>query len=180
MEFFFLTQNVYIEVLVFFILIIVLVAIWGRRLYNWIKKIYEILNSTRRARMALNKVTKPEESQILRETDIDADLIGDEVVNAIAKEDQETQEETNVEMATEVEETQEESNEIEGKDADTIFLEKLDTSNVEKIANIISSVRTLIARGMIIEAKAMIIEGLSLEKDHRDLNFLLGTIYEQE
>ena len=130
--------------------------------------------------MALNKVTKPEESQILRETDIDADLIGDEVVNAIAKEDQETQEETNVEMATEVEETQEESNEIEGKDADTIFLEKLDTSNVEKIANIISSVRTLIARGMIIEAKAMIIEGLSLEKDHRDLNFLLGTIYEQE
>ena len=157
MEFFFLTQNVYIEVLVFFILIIVLVAIWGTRLYNWIKKIYEILNSTRRARMALNKVTKPEESQILRETDIDADLIRDEVVNAIAKEDQETQEETNVEMVTE-EEIKEESNETEVKDADTIFLEKLDTSNVEKIANIISSVRTLIARGMIIEAKAMIIE----------------------
>jgi len=157
MEFFFLIQNVYIEVLVFFILIIVLVAIWGTRLYNWIKKVYEILNSTRRARMALNKVTKPEEPQILRESDIDADLIRDEVVNAIAKEDQEIKEETSTEIVTE-EEIKEESNETEIKDADTIFLEKLDTSNVEKIANIISSVRTLIARGMIIEAKAMIIE----------------------
>lgn len=157
MEFFFLTQNVYIEVLVFFILIIVLVAIWGTRLYNWIKKVYEILNSTRRARMTLNKVIKPDEPQILRESDIDADLIRDEVVNAIAKEDQEIKEETGTEMVTE-EEIKEESNETEIKDADTIFLEKLDTSNVEKIANIISSVRTLIARGMIIEAKAMIIE----------------------
>ena len=44
--------------------------------------------------MALNKVTKPEEPQILRESDIDADLIRDEVVNAIAKEDQEIKEET--------------------------------------------------------------------------------------
>lgn len=107
--------------------------------------------------MALNKVTKPEEPQILRESDIDADLIRDEVVNAIAKEDQEIKEETSTEIVTE-EEIKEESNETEIKDADTIFLEKLDTSNVEKIANIISSVRTLIARGMIIEAKAMIIE----------------------
>lgn len=80
----------------------------------------------------------------------------------------------------EIEPTTEENPSLVPKDSDTVFLEKLDTSNVEKIANIISSARTLIARGMIIEAKALIIEWLSFEKDHRDLNFLLGTIYEQE
>lgn len=33
---------------------------------------------------------------------------------------------------------------------------------------------------MLIEARALIIEGLSLEKSHRELNLLLGQIYEQE
>lgn len=58
--------------------------------------------------------------------------------------------------------------------------DKIDTSQVEKITNLVSSVRTLIARGMIIEAQTLIVEGLSLEKDNRDLNLLLGQIYEQE
>ena len=37
-------------------------------------------------------------------------------------------------------------------------LEKFDTSNVEKLTNLISSIRTLIARGMIVEAQTLIVE----------------------
>jgi predicted Zn-dependent protease len=57
---------------------------------------------------------------------------------------------------------------------------KIDTSHVEKLMNLVSSVRTLIARGMNHEAQSLIIEWLSIEKDNRDLNLLLGQIYEQE
>lgn len=58
--------------------------------------------------------------------------------------------------------------------------EKIDTSQVEKLTNLISSVRTLIARGMAHEAQTLIVEWLSIEKDNRELNLLLGQIYEQE
>ena len=58
--------------------------------------------------------------------------------------------------------------------------DKLDTSHVEKLVSLVSSIRTLIARGMITEARTLIVEGLSIEKNHRDLNLLLGSIYEQE
>ena len=58
--------------------------------------------------------------------------------------------------------------------------EKIDTSHVEKLVSLVSSIRTLIARGMITEARTLIVEGLSIEKNHRDLNLLLGSIYEQE
>ncbi len=51
---------------------------------------------------------------------------------------------------------------------------------MEKLASLVSSIRTLIARGMITEARTLIVEGLSIEKNHRDLNLLLGSIYEQE
>ncbi len=59
-------------------------------------------------------------------------------------------------------------------------IEKVDTSQVEKLTNLISSVRTLIARWMLHEAQTLIVEWLSIEKDNRDLNILLGQIYEQE
>ena len=61
-----------------------------------------------------------------------------------------------------------------------VIPDKLDTSNVEKLASLVSSIRTLIARGMITESRTLIVEGLSIEKNHRDLNLLLGSIYEQE
>ncbi len=56
--------------------------------------------------------------------------------------------------------------------------EKIDTSKVEKLTNLVSSIKTLIARGMMTEAQTLIIEWLSFEKNHRDLNLLLGSIYE--
>lgn len=64
--------------------------------------------------------------------------------------------------------------------ADIPQIEKTDTSQVEKLTNLVSSVRTLIARGMAHEAQTLIVEWLSIEKDNRDLNLLLGQIYEQE
>ncbi len=56
--------------------------------------------------------------------------------------------------------------------------EKVDTSKIEKLVGLVSSIRTLIARGMTSEARALIVEWLSLSKDHRDLNLLLAQIYE--
>lgn len=73
------------------------------------------------------------------------------------------------------------SSEIESIESpESLVVEKIDTSHVEKLTNTISSVRTLIARGMNHEAQALIVEWLSIEKDNRDLNLLLGQIYEQE
>lgn len=93
------------------------------------------------------------------------------------EEDIDTVEEANQQNTIDTEEVPEN---IEKQEADIPVSEKVDTSQVEKLANLVSSARTLIARGMIVEAKTLIVEGLSYEKDHRDLNFLLGTIYEQE
>ena len=39
-------------------------------------------------------------------------------------------------------------------------------------------VRTLIARGQLEEARAFIVSGLALDKDHRDLNLLMASLYE--
>lgn len=53
------------------------------------------------------------------------------------------------------------SEEIENEKIDPVespVNEKVDTSHVEKLTNIASSVRTLIARGMIHEAQALIVE----------------------
>lgn len=58
--------------------------------------------------------------------------------------------------------------------------EKKENSHIEKLVWLVSSIRTLIARGMTSEAQALIVEWLSLDKNHRDLNLLLGQIYEQD
>lgn len=52
--------------------------------------------------------------------------------------------------------------------------------HIEKLYELTKSAKTLIARGLNKEAKSVIIEGISLRKDHRDLNLLLGEIYEAE
>ena len=67
---------------------------------------------------------------------------------------------------------------MDTKKWDTIESEKIDTSHVEKLTWLVSSIRTLMARGMTAEAQVLIVEGLSLDKNHRDLNLLLAQIYE--
>ncbi len=53
-------------------------------------------------------------------------------------------------------------------------------SNVEKLYLIVNEVKTLIARWQTLEARALIIQGLSLDKNHRELNLILGSLYESE
>lgn len=48
----------------------------------------------------------------------------------------------------------------------------------EEISTLLSLIRTRLARGETQEAKAKIVEWLSLNKDHRELNLLLGEAYE--
>lgn len=50
----------------------------------------------------------------------------------------------------------------------------------EKVVEIINNVRTLIARWHIDDARTLIINGLSLEKDNRELNLLMANLYERE
>lgn len=44
----------------------------------------------------------------------------------------------------------------------------------EKLTEIVNTVKTLLARGHIIEARGMIVNGLALQKEHRELNILLA------
>ena len=50
----------------------------------------------------------------------------------------------------------------------------------EKLTEIVNTVKTLLARGHIIEARGMIVNGLAIQKEHRELNILLAWIYEKE
>ncbi len=50
----------------------------------------------------------------------------------------------------------------------------------EKLTEIVNTVKTLLARSHIIEARGMIVNGLALQKEHRELNILLAWIYERE
>lgn len=52
--------------------------------------------------------------------------------------------------------------------------------HVESLYEKVNAAKTLFARWRIDEARAIIIEWLALKKDHRDLNLLLGEIYESE
>jgi len=50
----------------------------------------------------------------------------------------------------------------------------------QHITDLIKSIKTRIARGEFSEARARIIEGLSIEKFNKDLNCLLASIYEKD
>ncbi|GAB0174537.1 MAG: hypothetical protein HHAS10_04160 [Candidatus Altimarinota bacterium] len=50
----------------------------------------------------------------------------------------------------------------------------------EKVLEIVNNAKTLIARGHIDEARALIVNGLSLEKSNRDLNLLMAGLYERD
>lgn len=50
----------------------------------------------------------------------------------------------------------------------------------EKLVEITSNVHTLIARGHIDDARALIISGLAIDKHHRELNLLMASLYERD
>ncbi len=53
-------------------------------------------------------------------------------------------------------------------------------NNNETVFALINTIKTLIARGQTHEARTLIIQWLALDKSHRELNLLLGTLYEAE
>lgn len=69
----------------------------------------------------------------------------------------------------------EEIEEVPKKETPQISPEKRD-----KLIEITNNTKTLIARGHIPEARALIIEWLSLSKNHRELNIMLGELYERD
>ena len=50
----------------------------------------------------------------------------------------------------------------------------------EKVIEIVNNVKTLIARWHIEDARTLIVNGLSLEKNNRDLNLLMANLYERD
>ena len=50
----------------------------------------------------------------------------------------------------------------------------------EKLVEILNNIKTLIARGQIDDARALIVSGLSIDKDNRELNLLMASLYERD
>ncbi len=57
---------------------------------------------------------------------------------------------------------------------------KIHPEKKEKLIEIVNMVRTLIARGHIDEARAFIVSGLAIDKNHRDLNLLMASLFERD
>lgn len=57
---------------------------------------------------------------------------------------------------------------------------KLHPEKKEKLIEIVNMVKTLIARGHIDEARAFIVSGLAIDKNHRELNLLMASLFERE
>ncbi len=69
---------------------------------------------------------------------------------------------------------------LPSKKATDVPNSKTSPEKKEKLIEIVSMVRTLIARGHIDEARTFIINGLAIEKDHRELNLLMASLFERE
>lgn len=54
------------------------------------------------------------------------------------------------------------------------------SNHSEKLFALVNNIKTLMARGQTLEARGLIIQGLALEKDHRELNMMLASLYEQD
>lgn len=50
----------------------------------------------------------------------------------------------------------------------------------ERLVEILNNVKTLIARGQIDDARALIVSGLAIDKDNRELNLLMASLYERD
>lgn len=50
----------------------------------------------------------------------------------------------------------------------------------QQLAELVRAIRTKIALGSLMDAHAMIVEGLSIDKNHLDLNLLLASLFEQD
>lgn len=57
---------------------------------------------------------------------------------------------------------------------------KIHPEKKEKLIEIVNMVRTLIARWHIDEARAFIVSGLAIDKNHRDLNLLMASLFERD
>lgn len=164
MEFFFLTQNISLEILVLAIIVILLISIWSQEFIAWIVRIWEIIKVIRKSytmKKTIQKISETTDKKLEVES-----LITEPKKNTPHPKKNIPQAEEEIQKEKEIEIWE--------------ISPKIDTSNIEKLTNLVSSVRTLIARWMNLEAQTLIIEWLSIEKDNRDLNMLLGQIYEQE
>ena len=153
MEFFFLTQNNTVEIIILIVLLVTLIAIWGHDLYCWIGRIRRVFSTGSKRVSDIPYTIQKSESNTVESKDI------------VSENENTTNIDTSPMSSMESTET-------------LIEKPKTNTSNIEKLAWLVSSVRTLIARGMTAEARTLIVEGLSLDKYHRELNLFLGQIYE--
>lgn len=135
MEFFFLTQNVSLEIVVLIIITLILIGIWSHELYTRIGRIWTILKEIKST--LINKKIIPE-------------------VPILSKKESKTHDIKKEKYEEKVSEKITEEETIEAIEVPQV--EKIDTSQVEKLTNLVSSVRTLIARGMVHEAQTLIVE----------------------
>lgn len=166
MEILFLIENVLPEILFLFLFIIIFVSLLWHTWYLRIKDFWGIL--TRKSRF--NPV-----HQI--NNDIPKDNAENSSTSWVSQDIQQEQKkqpetpDTSHKDPIPNQETSQNSNDEIPKDA-TLYIEKLLT--------LTKSSKTLIAKWMLVEARPLIVEWLSIDKNHRDLNMLLWQVYEQE
>ena len=70
MEFFFLTQNNTVEIIIFILLVVTLIAIWGYDLYNWIDRIRTVFSTGSRRVSDIPHIIQKEDPNIESTPDI--------------------------------------------------------------------------------------------------------------
>lgn len=114
---------------------------------------------------------KPEEEQNQLPNGLQAIVNGQDIPEQFAEV---TKEDSVDAIESHLEEPIQETQKIETSESQKTW------AHLETLIAISNNVRTLIARGQTLEARWLIIQGLALDKNHRELNMMLAWLYEQD
>lgn len=117
------------------------------------------------------KESLPLESNVVTPETIETPIVYQEsTIETVSQEETPLQETVSVETPVQYAETYVETSEVSAP----VQNEK------QQLAELVRAIRTKIALGSLMDAHAMIVEGLSIDKNHLDLNLLLASLFEQD
>ncbi len=148
-------------------------------LATWEEKTEEILDSIE----AREEENTPDDTDLIGHTTPDAEpvaLLEESHDDSVSDEEEVSPMET-PETVSEKPELSPSSEEVPGTREIAPESERsLSREKQEKVVEIVSMTHTLIARGQLEEARTFIVSGLALDKDHRELNLLMASLYERD
>lgn len=158
MEFFFSSRFILAEVIVLMALFGAFLWTYMYDMYMWILRIIGILTPRK---LMMKKKLKEEEKSDAHTQEVSTEAPGRPTDISVLK-------------GMEVKEITEESHKKRRYEA------VLSPEQKEKILDLLAHIRTRLARWDVAESRALIIEWLSIDKHHRELNLLLASLYEKD